>query len=157
MLKSCVVQSFLEFYKNWQHATKRIFFLQANPGVVTCFEGYLHGLESGDQVTFTEVVGMSAVNGTTHVVKGKDSMHDECMLCFCNWRYAYLQSTTQISITCFGKNSAISLIGNFAFQMYNTMAWYVAVGLIELLVSTSTSMKMELSAHYVHNAHGALL
>jgi len=51
--------------------------------MVTCLEGYLHGLESGDQVTFTEVVGMSTVNGTTHVVKGKDSMH-ECMLCFCN-------------------------------------------------------------------------
>ena len=48
-------------------------FPQANPGVVTCLENTLHGLETGDQVTFTEVVGMSAINGTTHTVEGKGS------------------------------------------------------------------------------------
>ncbi len=30
----------------------------------------MHNLESGDLVTFKEVVGMSAINGTKHVVKG---------------------------------------------------------------------------------------
>ena len=48
-------------------------FPQANPGVVTCLENTLHGLETGDQVTFSEVVGMSAINGTTHTVEGKRS------------------------------------------------------------------------------------
>ena len=48
-------------------------FPQANPGVVTCLENTLHGLETGDQVTFSEVVGMSAINGTTHTVEGERS------------------------------------------------------------------------------------
>ena len=43
---------------------------QGNPGVVTCMENTMHGLEAGDTVTFREVVGMTTVNGTTHKVKG---------------------------------------------------------------------------------------
>ena len=34
----------------------------------------MHGLESGDQVTFREVVGMNAINGTTHTIKGETRM-----------------------------------------------------------------------------------
>ena len=44
--------------------------VQANPGVVSCQEGQLHGLETGDQVEFREVVGMEALNGNTYTVKG---------------------------------------------------------------------------------------
>ena len=33
-------------------------------------ENTKHNLESGDSVCFREVVGMSAINGTTHKVKG---------------------------------------------------------------------------------------
>lgn len=41
---------------------------QSNPGVVTCFENQPHNLESGQYVTFREVNGMAALNGSTHQV-----------------------------------------------------------------------------------------
>ena len=43
---------------------------QGNPGTVTVLEGLRHGLQDGDFVTFKEVVGMAALNGTVHPVKG---------------------------------------------------------------------------------------
>ncbi|CAI8051799.1 Ubiquitin-like modifier-activating enzyme 6 [Geodia barretti] len=42
---------------------------QANPGVVSCQEGQLHGLVTGDHVEFREVVGMETLNGKTFPVK----------------------------------------------------------------------------------------
>lgn len=36
---------------------------QDNPGVVTCLDESRHGFESGDFVTFTEVQGMTELNG----------------------------------------------------------------------------------------------
>lgn len=45
--------------------------VQGNPGVVTCMENTKHNLESGDTVSFKEVVGMTTINGTTHKIKGK--------------------------------------------------------------------------------------
>lgn len=36
---------------------------QENPGIVTCLEETRHGFESGDFVSFTEVQGMSELNG----------------------------------------------------------------------------------------------
>jgi ubiquitin-activating enzyme E1-like protein 2 len=39
------------------------------PGVVSCQDGQLHGLETGDQVEFREVVGMETLNGKTFTVK----------------------------------------------------------------------------------------
>ena len=47
---------------------KNIF--QANPGVVTTLENQMHGLQTGDKVTFKEIVGMEALNGSEHTVKG---------------------------------------------------------------------------------------
>ena len=44
---------------------------QGNPGVVTCMENTKHNLESGDTVSFREVVGMTTINSTTHKIKGK--------------------------------------------------------------------------------------
>ncbi|CAI9550144.1 unnamed protein product [Staurois parvus] len=41
---------------------------QSNPGVVTCFENRSHNLECGQYVTFREVNGMAALNGSTHQV-----------------------------------------------------------------------------------------
>lgn len=38
-------------------------FLQDNQGVVTCLDEARHGFESGDYVTFTEVQGMTELNG----------------------------------------------------------------------------------------------
>ncbi|ELU01065.1 hypothetical protein CAPTEDRAFT_224089 [Capitella teleta] len=35
-----------------------------NPGLVTCLENRMHGFETGDTVTFKEVKGMTALNGT---------------------------------------------------------------------------------------------
>lgn len=52
-----------------------LFFLQDNPGVVTCLDEARHGFESGDYVTFTEVQGMTELNGCQPVeikVLGKD-------------------------------------------------------------------------------------
>lgn len=43
---------------------------KGDPGVVTCMEGHLHGLSTGDEVTFKEVVGMSTLNGSRHTIKG---------------------------------------------------------------------------------------
>ena len=49
----------------------RIFLLlQANPGVVTTLDNRMHGFQTGDKVTFKEIVGMSALNGTEHTIKG---------------------------------------------------------------------------------------
>lgn len=48
--------------------------LQANPGVVTTLDNRMHGFQTGDKVTFKEIVGMTALNGTEHTIKG-------------NWRY----------------------------------------------------------------------
>lgn len=36
---------------------------QDNPGVVTCLDEARHGFESGDYVTFTEIQGMTELNG----------------------------------------------------------------------------------------------
>ncbi|KAL5481764.1 hypothetical protein EMCRGX_G021995 [Ephydatia muelleri] len=41
----------------------------STPGIVTCLENHLHGLETGDVVCFKEVVGMEDINGTHHTVK----------------------------------------------------------------------------------------
>ena len=38
--------------------------LQDSEGVVTCLDEARHGYEDGDFVTFTEVQGMTEVNGT---------------------------------------------------------------------------------------------
>lgn len=38
-------------------------FLQDSAGVVTCLDEARHGFESGDYVTFTEVQGMTELNG----------------------------------------------------------------------------------------------
>ena len=48
---------------------------QGSPGVVSCQEGQLHGLETGDQVEFREVVGMEELNGKTVTVKGMNAIH----------------------------------------------------------------------------------
>ena len=45
-------------------------FFQGNPGVVSIQEGGRHGLQDGDCVTFKEVGGMTAINGTVNSVKG---------------------------------------------------------------------------------------
>ncbi|CAG5125849.1 unnamed protein product [Candidula unifasciata] len=42
---------------------------KGNPGIVTCMENRVHGLETGDVVTFREVKGMKAVNGRQFPVK----------------------------------------------------------------------------------------
>ncbi|BFY97150.1 hypothetical protein BsWGS_00190 [Bradybaena similaris] len=42
---------------------------KGNPGIVTCMENRVHGLETGDVVTFREVKGMTAVNGRQFPVK----------------------------------------------------------------------------------------
>ncbi|XP_066272091.1 ubiquitin-like modifier-activating enzyme 6 [Branchiostoma lanceolatum] len=41
---------------------------KADPGVVTCLENRMHGFETGDVVTFKEVIGMDALNGTSHKI-----------------------------------------------------------------------------------------
>ncbi|XP_043826790.1 ubiquitin-like modifier-activating enzyme 6 [Dromiciops gliroides] len=38
---------------------------QANPGIVTCLENHPHKLETGNFVTFREINGMAALNGST--------------------------------------------------------------------------------------------
>ena len=43
---------------------------QANPGVVTTLDNRMHGLQTGDKVTFKEIVGMTALNGSEQTVKG---------------------------------------------------------------------------------------
>ena len=45
-------------------------FRQENPGVVTTLENRMHGLQTGDKVTFKEIVGMTALNGSEQTVKG---------------------------------------------------------------------------------------
>eukprot|EP00117_Sycon_ciliatum_P049202 scpid34613/ scgid34922/ Ubiquitin-like modifier-activating enzyme 6; Monocyte protein 4; Ubiquitin-activating enzyme E1-like protein 2 len=42
---------------------------KANPGVVSCLENQIHGLESGMHVRFSEVNGMTALNGNCYEVK----------------------------------------------------------------------------------------
>lgn len=49
-------------FVSW-HKTCSPWFLQDNPGVVTCLDEARHGFESGDYVTFTEVQGMTELNG----------------------------------------------------------------------------------------------
>ena len=43
---------------------------QANPGLVTTLDNRMHGLQTGDKVTFKEIVGMTALNGSVQTVKG---------------------------------------------------------------------------------------
>jgi ubiquitin-activating enzyme E1-like protein 2 len=43
--------------------------IKGNPGVVSIQEGGRHGLQDGDCVTFKEVGGMTAINGTVNSVK----------------------------------------------------------------------------------------
>ena len=47
---------------------------QANPGVVTTLDNRMHGLQTGDKVTFKEIVGMRVLNGSEQPVKGKKSL-----------------------------------------------------------------------------------
>lgn len=42
---------------------------KANPGVVTTLDNRMHGLQTGDKVTFKEIVGMTALNGSEQTVK----------------------------------------------------------------------------------------
>ncbi|RXN04728.1 ubiquitin-like modifier-activating enzyme 6 [Labeo rohita] len=41
---------------------------QGNPGVVTCMDSRIHGLQTGQSVCFKEINGMIELNGTTHQV-----------------------------------------------------------------------------------------
>ncbi|XP_038615051.1 ubiquitin-like modifier-activating enzyme 6 [Tachyglossus aculeatus] len=41
---------------------------QANPGIVTCLENHPHKLETGQFVTFREINGMTALNGSTQQI-----------------------------------------------------------------------------------------
>ena len=43
---------------------------QANPGVVTTLDNRMHGLQTGDQVSFKEIVGMECLNGSMQTIKG---------------------------------------------------------------------------------------
>ncbi len=53
------------------HCTRLVIVaLQDNPAVVTCLENERHGLEDGDVVVFSEVVGMERINGEEWSVKG---------------------------------------------------------------------------------------
>ena len=42
---------------------------KANPGVLLTLDNQMHGLEDGDKIEFKEIVGMTALNGTTQNVK----------------------------------------------------------------------------------------
>lgn len=42
---------------------------KANPGVVTTLDNRMHGLQTGDKVSFKEIVGMTVLNGSEHTVK----------------------------------------------------------------------------------------
>ncbi|PFX22554.1 Ubiquitin-like modifier-activating enzyme 6 [Stylophora pistillata] len=42
---------------------------KANPGVVTTLDNRMHGLQTGDKVSFKEIVGMAVLNGSEHTVK----------------------------------------------------------------------------------------
>ncbi|KAI2668619.1 Ubiquitin-like modifier-activating enzyme 6 [Labeo rohita] len=41
---------------------------QGNPGIVTCMDSRIHGLQTGQSVCFKEINGMIELNGTTHQV-----------------------------------------------------------------------------------------
>ena len=57
--------------------------------MVSCLEGQLHGLETGNQVEVREVVGMETLNGKTFTVKGMLSCDTKStkiiILCGLNW------------------------------------------------------------------------
>jgi len=64
-------------YTLYRHTCSSLIFLllfspllQADPGVVECLENHVHNLETGDLVAFKEVVGMEAINGSTHSITG---------------------------------------------------------------------------------------
>ena len=59
----CILLSYQNIYCNTV--------LQANPGVVTTLDNRMHGLQTGDKVTFKEIVGMTVLNGSEQTVKGK--------------------------------------------------------------------------------------
>ena len=46
--------------------------------MITTLANHLHGFESGDHVSFREVQGMVALNGTTHRIEGN-------LFCWLNW------------------------------------------------------------------------
>jgi hypothetical protein len=49
-----------------------LYALKANPGVVKTITGKRHGLESGDHVRFSEVLGMTEINNTVHKITVTD-------------------------------------------------------------------------------------
>ena len=55
---------------------------------MSCLENEKHGLQSGDQVVFREVKGMTAINGTTHTVRGEHFIFTSSgiLCCTCTWR-----------------------------------------------------------------------
>ena len=48
-----------------------MYVLQANPGILLTLDNQMHGLEDGDKIQFKEIVGMTALNGSTQTIKGK--------------------------------------------------------------------------------------
>lgn len=50
---------------NWEQALSAMVSMitKENPGIVTCLDDSQHGFESGDVISFTEVQGMSVLNG----------------------------------------------------------------------------------------------
>lgn len=50
------------FFQN-TNSDEVIALFKDNPGVVTCLDEARHGFENGDYVTFTEVQGMTELNG----------------------------------------------------------------------------------------------
>ena len=47
---------------------------QDNPGMVLTLDNMMHGLEDDDKIEFLEVVGMTALNGTTQSIKGSPAL-----------------------------------------------------------------------------------
>lgn len=98
-------------------------FLQDHPGVVTCLDEARHGFESGDFVTFTEIQGMTELNGCQPVeikVLGKICFSFNYKTCF------------GLSITFINCYPLISFLGPYTFSICDTAGFtdYVRGGIV---------------------------
>ena len=57
--------------------------------MILTFDNQIHGLEDGDQIEFREVVGMTALNGTTQSVKGS-YIYEEVWPKACGWNTIFI-------------------------------------------------------------------
>ena len=117
--------------------------------MVSCLEGQLHGLETGNQVEVREVVGMETLNGKTFTVKGMlscDTKSTKIIMFGIDIRYSTIASSP-------GPPSACSIIARTCSMGVQRSSLPIIAGTLRESLGTRLYMYIVFTASVVVFMH----